>query len=206
MGPVGGVSGATSADRGSMVKGRSGRASAGWGNDQLIWLAQQGNQAAINALVSGAHPHVTRFAHTLCSSPQDAEDAAQEAIIILFRKIGTLRATAALASWMFRIVRNECLRLSRSTQSAQIVAWPPEREAGQIESAEERVFRRLEAERVATAIGQLPQAQLAVLIMRDIQGLSGRDTAHALGLSLPAMKSHLHRARTQMHAFLAAGQ
>jgi DNA-directed RNA polymerase specialized sigma24 family protein len=72
-----------------------------WFNKQLIAAAQGGDVESIAVLVSGAHPHVQRFAHSLCASPEDAEDAAQEALIILYRKIGTLRASGALASWMF---------------------------------------------------------------------------------------------------------
>jgi DNA-directed RNA polymerase specialized sigma24 family protein len=58
-----------------------------------------------------------RFFETAISptapTPEDAEDAAQEALIVLYRKIGTLRAAAALTSWVFQIVRNECIRRSR---------------------------------------------------------------------------------------------
>ncbi|MGH3426342.1 MAG: RNA polymerase sigma factor, partial [Mycobacteriales bacterium] len=81
-----------------------------WADEQLIAAAQGGDAESVAALVSSSHPHVRRFAHTLCASPEDAEDATQEALIILYRKVGTLRASAALASWMFRIVSNECLR------------------------------------------------------------------------------------------------
>jgi RNA polymerase sigma factor (sigma-70 family) len=66
-------------------------------------------------------------------------------------------------------------------------------------SAEDAVLRRLEAERVAAAIASLPDDQRGVLIMRDIQGYSGRVVADALGLSGPAMKSRLHRARAAVH-------
>ena len=83
--PCAGCEDGTATDRGLPMNGS-------WGDSQLVWLAQQGDQAVIRALVCDAHPHVTRLAYTLCASPQDAEDAAQEAIIILFRKIGTLRA------------------------------------------------------------------------------------------------------------------
>jgi RNA polymerase sigma-70 factor (ECF subfamily) len=81
-----------------------------WPAERVIKAAQDGDVASLAAVISGSHPHVRRFAGSLCASPQDAEDAAQEALIILYRKIGTLRATSALAAWMFRIVRNECLR------------------------------------------------------------------------------------------------
>ena len=84
-----------------------------WPGEQLVRAAQDGDAEAVRALVSGSYPHVLRFAKTLCATPQDAEDAAQEALIILYSRIGMLRATAALGSWMFRIVRNECLRRAR---------------------------------------------------------------------------------------------
>src|SRR3954463_2842813 len=81
-----------------------------WPAGPVIKAAQEGDVASLAAVISGSHPHVHRFAGSLCASPQDAEDAAQEALIILYRKIGTLRASSALAAWMFRIVRNECVR------------------------------------------------------------------------------------------------
>ncbi|WP_380286155.1 RNA polymerase sigma factor [Kitasatospora purpeofusca] len=167
----------------------------------MVAAAQDGDVEAIAALVSGAHPHVQRFARSLCATPEDAEDAAQEALIILYRKIGMLRATGALASWMFRIVRNECLRRARS------VLWErPALGEAPFRSAEDEVLGRLEAGRVAEAIAGLPQDQRRVLIMRDVQGLSGRMVADALGLSTAAMKSRLHRARAAVRAVTVGGE
>ncbi|MDA0565219.1 RNA polymerase sigma factor [Streptomonospora sp. S1-112] len=154
---------------------------------------------SITAVVHSAHPHVRRFAEHLCASSQDAEDAAQEALIVLYRKIGSLRASAALASWMFRIVKHECLRRVRRLLDhgggADAVAVA-------VASAEEEVLERLEAERVAAAIRELPDIQRRVLIMRDVLGYPGRTAAEALGLSTAAMKSHLHRARTTLRLSL----
>ncbi|WP_026412805.1 RNA polymerase sigma factor [Actinomadura oligospora] len=168
-----------------------------WASAQLITAAQAGDRASIVAVLDGAHVHVRRFAEHLCATPQDAEDAAQEALIILYRKIGSLRATGALASWMFRIVRNECLRRARS-----LVVEPEEIEPDLVTSAEDEAIRRLEAERVAQAIQELPDVQRRVLIMRDVLGYPGRTVADRLGLSTPAMKSHLHRARTRLRLSL----
>lgn len=172
----------------------------GWASEQLIRAARDGDVESIAAVVHGAHPHVRRFAEHLCASAQDAEDAAQEALIILYRKIGSLRASAALASWMFRIVRNECLRRARRL-------FDQEGGAGidPVASAEDEVLRRLEAERVARAIRALPDIQRRVLTMRDVLGYPGRAVAEALGLSTPAMKSHLHRARTTLRLSLRGG-
>lgn len=171
-------------------------ADASWPGEQLIVAAQQGDIDSITALVSGSHPNVQRFARSLCATPEDAEDAAQEALIILYRKIGMLRASGALASWMFRIVRNECLRRARTMRAHEPLPDVAER------SAEELALQRIEAGEVAAAVAALPAEQRRVLIMRDIQGYSGRMVAEALGLSTAAMKSRLHRARTAVQQSL----
>jgi RNA polymerase sigma factor (sigma-70 family) len=169
-----------------------------WPTEQVVSAAQQGDSRAIAALVSGSHQHVRRFAHTLCSTPEDAEDATQEALIVLYRKIGTLRATAALASWMFQIVRNECIRRSR------LAFHRPPSAAATEPSAEDAALARLEMERIVDSIAGLPPEQRAVLVLRDIQGLSGAATARELGLSRAAMKSRLHRGREAVRSGLQA--
>lgn len=167
-------------------------------DEQLITAARGGDLNALTTLVADSHPTVRRFARTLCTTPEDAEDAAQEALIILYRKIGMLRATSALTSWMFRIVRNECLRRARLLLREHPIA--PETTAP---SAEDEVLRQLEAQAVAAAIAELPPDQRSVLVLRDVQGYSGPMVARSLGLSLPAMKSRLHRARTTVRESLA---
>ncbi|MFI6149615.1 RNA polymerase sigma factor [Streptomyces sp. NPDC051109] len=191
-----------------------------WPGATLVAAAQRGDAEALTALVYDSYPHVRRFAHTLCATPQDAEDAAQEALIILYRKIGMLRASGALASWMFRIVRNECLRRTRDLLPRGPLAphrggpgrhdgpgrseAPDDHDAsaGTARSAEEDVLLRLEAERVGAALAALPADQRRVLVMRDIQGLPGRTVADRLQLSTAAMKSRLHRARSALREAL----
>lgn len=167
-----------------------------WPSGPVVSAAQQGDARAIATLLEGSHAHVQRFARTLCSTPEDAEDAAQEALIVLYRKIGTLRATAALASWMFRIVRNECIRRSRVMLHSPISIATAE------PSAEDATLARLEMRRIVDSIAGLPPDQRAVLVLRDINGLSGSATAQALGLSRAAMKSRLHRGREALRAAL----
>ncbi|GAB0101530.1 sigma-70 family RNA polymerase sigma factor [Nocardia sp. JMUB6875] len=172
----------------------------GWAGRHLVEAAQNGDREALAAVVYGAHPHVRRFAQHLCASATDAEDATQEALIILYRRIGTLRATTALASWMFRIVRNECLRRAR-----RLLDQAPRTDFTEVEvvhSAEDEVLRRLDADQLAQAITALPEVQRRVLVMRDVLGYPGRATADSLGLSTAAMKSQLHRARTAIRQSL----
>lgn len=111
-------------------------------------------------------------------------------MIVLFQRVGTLRAAGALASWLFRIVRNECLRRSRSL--VHHTALPVDLPGHDVEN---EVLRRLEVERVAQIIAALPEDQRRVLVLRDVQGLPGEQVASVLGISTAAMKSRLHRAR-----------
>jgi RNA polymerase sigma factor (sigma-70 family) len=170
-----------------------------WPSEQVVTAAQQGDPRAIATLVDGSHAHVQRFAHVLCATPEDAEDATQEALIVLYRKIGTLRATAALASWMFQIVRNECIRKTRV-----ILPKAPSPTTTTQASAEDVALARLEMERIVGCVAGLPPEQRAVLVLRDIQGLSGAATAQALGLSRASMKSRLHRGREALRGRLEA--
>ena len=189
---------ASSSSGGAPVPDR-GPVAPSWPSEAVITAAQKGEPRAIAMLVSGSHAHVQRFARTLCSTPEDAEDAAQDALIVLFRKIGTLRATAALGAWMFQIVRNECIRRSRLAFRRPLTAITAP-------SAEDAALARLEMKRIVDAISELPADQRSVLVLRDIQGFSGAATAQALGLSRAAMKSHLHRGRQAVRSQLNASK
>ncbi|HUB72454.1 MAG TPA: RNA polymerase sigma factor [Solirubrobacteraceae bacterium] len=160
-----------------------------WPGERVVLAAQQGDRRAVALLLSGSRPHVQRFARTLCSTPEEAEDAAQEALIVLYRKIGTLRASAALASWMFKVVLRMCLKHARELRPLRTA------KAGSEVSAEDAALARLELDRIVSAIVALAPEQRAVLVLRDVHGLSGAAAAQELGLSRAAMKSRLHRAR-----------
>ncbi len=174
-----------------------------WPTEQVINAAQQGDPRAIAILLDGSHAHVHRFARTLCSTPEDAEEATQEALIVLYQKIGTLRAAAALASWIFQIVRHECIRRARLALRGALPISPISPTATEA-SVEEVALARLEVERIVDSIAALPADQRAVLVLRDIQGLSGNATAQTLGLSRAAMKSRLHRGREALRTQLKA--
>ncbi|MFF0547019.1 RNA polymerase sigma factor [Nocardia thailandica] len=161
----------------------------------LIARAQAGEAGAVAELVYRAQPHVRRFAGQWCVSAQDAEDAAQEALLTLYRRIGTLRAAAALGSWLFRIVRHECLRRARTA----LRLGEPE-DAATVSSAEDEALRRLDSVRVAAAIGRLPDNQRRVVLLRDVLGRPGPEVAATLGIGVATMKSHLHRGRSALRA------
>ncbi|MCW6008876.1 hypothetical protein K1W54_30675 [Micromonospora sp. CPCC 205371] len=92
----------------TLTTGGQGTSGAEWASAQLV-AARDGHVESLTALVANTRGHVLHFAHTLCASPQ-------EALLIVFRNVGTFRSITALSSWMFRIVRNECLRRLRRTR------------------------------------------------------------------------------------------
>src|ERR1700686_1066285 len=97
---------------------------------------------------------------------------------------------------MFKTVRNECIRRSRITLHRPISAAMAE------PSAEDATLARLELQQIVDSIAGLPPEQRVVLVLRDIQGLSGSATAQTLGLSRAAMKSRLHRGREALRSAL----
>lgn len=173
-----------------------------WPPDGTVVSAQGGDVDALTAVVATSHPHVLRFARAVCHSEQDAEDATQEALLILYRKVGTLRAPAALAGWMYRIVRNECLRRIAAGRRWRHESIDVADQLPGVQSTEDEVVRRLASERIAVLVAQLPDDQRHVLLLRDAYGFSGTHVAAHLGLSIPAMKSRLHRARAAVRESL----
>jgi RNA polymerase sigma factor (sigma-70 family) len=163
----------------------------------LIEAAQRGEAGAIEALLAASKPDLQRFARRLCAGPEDAEDAVQNALWILHRKVGMLRAVPAFAGWLFRMVARECRRLMRK---AGITLDPSELDA----MAAPRIPSELQRD-LASAIEALPGDYRRVLILRDIEEMTTPEAAEALNLSLEAVKSRLRRAREQVRERLLAG-
>lgn len=173
-----------------------------WPAETVVSAAMAGDRRALEALVAETYPHVRGLAFSICASGADAEYATQEAILILFRKVGTLRATAALSSWLFRVVWRECSRLARS--ASRLHGHDERWAVGDVEpSAEVQAVRHADAHAVVDAIVALPVELRRVLVLRDVHQESGRATARRLGLSVAAMKSRLHRARGLVRLRLA---
>jgi RNA polymerase sigma factor (sigma-70 family) len=163
----------------------------------LVEAAQRGEAGAIEQLLAATKPDLQRFARRLCAGPEDAEDAVQNALWILHRKVGALRAVPAFAGWLFRVVARECRRLMRN---AGISLDPSDIDA----LAAPRIPSELQRD-LAKSIEALPDAYRTVLIMRDIEEMTAPETAEILKLSPEAVKSRLRRARERVRESLLAG-
>jgi RNA polymerase sigma-70 factor, ECF subfamily len=168
--------------------------------------ARSGDTAALDQLVRAYHDRVYRFGLRTCRDGFDADDAVQEAFVKLARRPDVMRDPGVL-SWLMKVVRNTCLRLlrpflrerrslgERVTSDDEIVS-----ESLAPDEALER-FRLVHA--VHEAIAALEPQSREVLLLRDLEGWTSEETARALGIGEAAMKSRLHRARSDVRERLA---
>jgi RNA polymerase sigma factor (sigma-70 family) len=149
------------------------------------------------------HTQVVRYAMRLCISPADAEDAAQEALIALSRYIGALREAAALSSWLFATVRTHCTRLARRSLRHMLMD-DTAAVSNEAPSPEDQLVDQQLRARLAVVLAELEPDLREALVHRDILDESAETAARALGISVPALKSRLHRARTEAKRRLLA--
>lgn len=163
----------------------------------LIDAARRGEPTAIAELLVACRRDVRRYAQHSCAI-SDVDDAVQEALLVLSRFVSGLRHARALSTWLFRIVRRECRRLARTT-----LHWDPWQEAKVEALVGSRSSHALRLD-VAAALESLPPDAREIIVLRDFEERTIREIADQLGLTIPATKSRLHRARELTREYLLA--
>lgn len=155
--------------------------------------------SALEELVDRYAGRIYGFASRMCRDPEDARDVLQDTFIGALRGLAQFRGESSLSTWLFRIAANACLKMRRRGK-AEPDRWlslddvPSPADPGG--EAPDAVLARSDLrDRLEAAIRRLPPAYRAVLILRDVEGLSTEDTAEALGVGIPTVKTRLHRAR-----------
>jgi len=161
--------------------------------------AAGGDDAALSALVRAYHARVYRFGRRVCRDGFDADDAVQEAFVKLARRPEVAR-DAGVLSWLFAVVMNACRKMlapfarERRNLGAQVDDLDAAEDTTRLDP--EAAIARFElVSAVHAAIARLPPQAREVIVLRDLEGLSGEETCRALGIDLATMKSRLHRAR-----------
>ena len=162
----------------------------------VIAAAQEGSEEALLELLRLCRPQLRRYANRQCAS-DDVEEAVQDALWLLYRRVGALRTIGAFSAWLFQIIRRECLRKARRRRD--FVEWDDVSLPSKDPSSDEVL--RIDLSR---AISELPQSYREILVLRDISGFSSEEAAQYLGVPVPAAKSRLHRARQMVRARLNA--
>jgi RNA polymerase sigma-70 factor, ECF subfamily len=175
---------------------------------EVVRAAQRGEPGAMEALIRATYTDVYALCRRLLGDPADAADATQEVFIRVVRSVLGFRGEAALGTWLHRVTVNVCMTALRRRGDA--------RARGQVASAlpfaapdspdvfassddtEVRVALGDDARRVAAAIAELPADARNVVVLRDVQGLSTKETAEVLGISEGAVRVRLHRAHARL--------
>jgi RNA polymerase sigma-70 factor (ECF subfamily) len=182
----------------------------------LLEALRRDDPDAAALLVDTYGDRVYRLAARITGSNEDAEEAAQDALWTAARKIHTFKGEAAFGSWLYRIAANAAYQKLRARRhkaheiALEDVLPPLDEERRHFEPmddwsnrVDERALQGELREILEEAIGALPPDYRTALVMHDVEGLSNPDIAEALGLSLPAVKSRVHRSRLFMRKRLA---
>ncbi len=163
-------------------------------------------------------PKIYNLARRMLGSELDAEDVAQEVLLTVFQKLPSFRGESALGTWIYRITVNAALRYRerRARRAAREVRDPlegfdadghhavPVRHWSVAPDAPDAQLVNEETQRlIEQAIAELPDVYRDVYVLADVEGLANAEIGELLGLSLPATKSRLHRARLLMRDALA---
>jgi RNA polymerase sigma-70 factor (ECF subfamily) len=179
---------------------------------ELVERVRAGDASAMEALMRRHNRMLFRTARAILRDDAEAEDAVQDAYIAAHRALGAFRGEAKLSTWLVRIAANEALmRRRRNARSAAVLpldASPDgERQAMQIASEErgpEEEAVRAQLRRVLeTRIDALPDSYREVFVLRGVEELSVEETAAALGIPEPTVRTRFFRARSLMREALA---
>jgi len=170
-------------------------------DDRLIEAAQAGDSTAFDCLVGRYQQQIYRLMVRACHHPDDAEEVAVEAFGRAYEKLQQFEGRSGFVSWLGRIATNLCFR-RREKKELETVALDEANEPSDKDSPERQAVRGEMHRIVRAAVASLPEPDQSVLRLRDIEELSGAETAARLKLSLPAVKARLHRARKALRARL----
>lgn len=177
----------------------------------LVERLRGGDATALEGLMDRYASRVYRLAHAITHNAADAEEVVQDVFLTLFRKIHTFEGRAALGSWIYRVTTNAALIKRRGKRAevevsldSQLPTFLPDgHRAGDpaylcadwSRTPETELLSQETRDILSRAIDGLPDQYRAVLILRDVEGLSNEEVAEVVGETIPAVKSRLHRAR-----------
>lgn len=169
----------------------------------LIDEAKQGNRKALAELVKLYEQTIYNFSFKICRDREKAENIMQETFYSLVKSINQFDGNSKLSTWLYRIVANHCMMAARKVKNYQFVSLEND-EDDLFEDKYTADWSRLpdkfaedeELKQILDkAISKLSPDYRVVFLLRDVEGLSTEETARIADLSVPAVKSRLHRAR-----------
>lgn len=184
-------------------------------DETLVGRAQAGDLAAFEELVNRHEGRVFALAMRMLRQRQDAEDVTQQTFLSALEHLDGFRGDAKFTTWLLRIATHAALKIIRKRRGLEVVslegATEPDAD-GEIDRPDyiadwrespERLVRHRETGRlIEDALDRLDEKHRLVFLLRDVEGLSVRETAGALGISEANVKVRLLRARLQLREAL----
>lgn len=181
---------------------------------ELLAGLRAGQTAAYRQLVDLNSANVYSIALKLLGEEQEAEDVLQETFLNAFQAIEGFEGRSQLSTWLYRIAYNASLmRLRKRDQMTTFSLDQPPRHEDEVQESRYLVdWSKLPDDQLLTvearqemdqAIAALPETLRSTFVLRDIQGLSGAETAEVLGITVQAVKNRLHRARLRLREQLS---
>lgn len=173
----------------------------------LVKKSQEGDYSSFEELVKRYEKKIYNLAYRLTGNREDARDALQETFLQAFRKLSSFKGKSKFSTWLYRIAVNVCFMRKRKEKKMKTVSLdvPVLTRKGDEIKREVRddwsknplatLENKEVRETLSKAIDSLPEEYRTVFILRGLNGLSNEEVAKMLKISLPAVKSRLHRAR-----------
>src|SRR5512141_1972670 len=179
----------------------------------LVHAAKAGDISAFEELVRRYDRNVFRIAQHITQNREDAEDVVQDAFLKAYTNLKQFQEQSKFYTWLVRIAVNEALMKLRRRRPERMVSLDEDvktdedsipREVADWSPNPEQQYNQAELKQILSkTINGLPPSFRTVFVLRDVEGLSTEETAEALNLSIPAVKSRLLRARLQLRERLS---
>jgi RNA polymerase sigma-70 factor, ECF subfamily len=181
--------------------------------DVLVAEARAGNAESFATLINQYDRHIYRLALNMTGNQEDAEDVLQDSFLKAYSHLGQFQGDSRFYTWLVRIAVNEALMKLRKRRGASWVSLdePAETDDRSLMPREiedwadnpEQSYAKTELQGILTqAIEKLEPQFRTVFVLRDLEEFSTEETAKMLGLSVPAVKSRLLRARLKLREWL----
>lgn len=180
--------------------------------DELIDRIRRGDPRAFSRLVAEIEPFVSGSSLKVCRDRDVASENVQDTFINVYRKLHQFDGTSKFTTWLYSIIVNNCRMkrrrrlLDQATVSTDDLAEVQIDVAQQADASAYSADRRLLLDELQAVLGSaveaLPEEYRSVFVLRDLENHTTEETAQALGLTIAAVKSRLHRARARVRDHL----